>query len=156
MGNDFCRTLKKAAMERLNRYREMRDRADSLDGYHYLASCERAGGRGPLADPTAGAVLLREKSSDVLWLTLIEDALRASEPAVRRLARELWIAPAIPRSAYRRYQIIADRLFIGVSTLYGWRDRFLLELGSRAYARGLIRMTETDERGRADASSHSR
>ncbi len=134
-------------MSRMDRYRETRGRADALDGYGRLAWHEKAGGGGPKADPTAGTVMLRESSSDVLWLLLIEETLRAVDDPVRALARELWTDPAVKPGVYRRYEKIADRLHISVSTLYSWRDQFLLELGSRAYARGLVRAgRDGDER----------
>ena len=96
MGNDFCRTLKKAAMERLNRYREMRDRADSLDGYHYLASSERAGGRSGRSDRGKA---LRE-SRTMCCGSRHRTTRSASEPGVRRLGGSCGSRPRY-RAAYR-------------------------------------------------------
>lgn len=139
MASHFRQTIKKAARSRMDRYGETRDRAGALDGYSRLAWHEKAGGGGPRGDPTAGTAMLRESSPDVLWILLIEETLRAVDDPVRALVRELWTQPAVKPGVYRRYEKIADRLHISVSTLYSWRDQFLLELGSRAYARGLVR-----------------
>lgn len=145
MMTSFQTILKQAARSAMARYADMKNRTEALDGYSSWAAHEMAGGRGPKTDPTAGVVIQRQKSPDFLWLIIIGEALRSVSEPIRRLADELWIQPAIPPKVFRRYEKIADRLHISVSTLYSWRDQFLVEVGSRAYARGLIALDAEDD-----------
>jgi len=101
-----------------------------------------AHGTGPRSDPTACTVIARQYVPDVAWHSVIEEALRSVSPDIQKLAKELWIHPIVHQSTRHRAEKIADRLHISIRTLYAWRDQFLIEVGSRAYSKGLIKEEE--------------
>lgn len=116
----------------------MKTKAEAIDGYNKLSAFAKAPGTGPLSDPTLSAIIARESVPDVAWYYLITETLAAMDAEKRRLACEIWIDPVVqPNTAYR-YRQIAGRMNISERTLYAWRDQFLFELGSRAYACGLV------------------
>ncbi|MFA7463217.1 MAG: hypothetical protein WCY59_08760 [Anaerovoracaceae bacterium] len=138
-GRSFNQELKRVSSKKLSGYSGLKDKAEAMDGYSRLAGYAKASGTGPLSDPTAGVVMARSASDAALWVTTIDDAYRASCDDVRHMARELWLNPAIQQGTRDRYALIAVRLGITVNRLCDLRDIFLLEVGSRAFARGLIK-----------------
>jgi len=92
-----------------------------------------------MSDPTASTAIARESSSDMLWITTIDESLRAVGKDVRQLAFELWVHPTLHPGTNRRHEKIAGKLHITQSQFYSWRKSFVLEVGSRALARGLIK-----------------
>ena len=110
-----------------------------MDGYGRMSGGAKANGKGPMSDPTAGVVVGRSMTDAVLWIFLIDDSLRCVTPCVRRVAMESWVKPTIAAGERKRQTFIADALHISVSAFYDYQEQFLLELGSRAAANGLIR-----------------
>lgn len=131
--------MKEATLAKLLRYSELKTKSESMDGYSRGSSGEKAGGRGPLSDPTANTVIGRGASEDIAWLQVIDAALTQMGDEARTLAVELWIKPAIPHGEPERMCKIADRLHISPRVAYRKRDMIILEIGSMAAVKGLLK-----------------
>lgn len=127
-------------MQKMLRYSELKAKADAMDGYGRMSCGAKANGKGPLSDPTAGVAVGRTTTDAVLWTILVDEALRAVSPVVRGVAMESWVKPTVAVGEKKRQEFIAGALHISVSAFYDYQEQFLLELGSRAAAKGLIRI----------------
>lgn len=74
------------------------------------------------------------------WARVIDEAVQSATPEMADFVRAMWLYAAAGRGSrgYHRYLVVARQLNISISTLYRWREEFLIEVMVRALRAGLL------------------